>query len=181
MRIPSAIAGALLLAGFASGCQRAQPAAGNGPAAPASALSVHAADPREEFHIVEETRFGRERRLMTREDFEAAPAPVDIEELARVLEIRNYRAIHEDIGGQLEVDLSVFNIQRDRHLAFEIRTLFFREEGGLVDATPWTEAVAAPRRAFRYRAVASSPMARSELVQIRLPEQPAPIPGPAAP
>jgi len=89
--------------------------------------------------------------------------------LKNVLEVRSYSFAPADPEtGPAEVRCEFFNVQGDRALLFEVRTLFFRGDGILVDATAWTPAETAARRLFRYRAVASTPRAASGQVQLRL-------------
>ena len=106
--------------------------------------------------------------LLRREDFLALVGGRVPDAMKNALEIRNY-AFGPSKNEELpEVRLEVFNLAEAKDLTFEIRTVFFREDGSAIDATDWVKATAPPRRAYRYRAVAYSKFAVKEQVQIRL-------------
>lgn len=103
--------------------------------------------------------------VVRREDFLALLDGAVPDELKKTLEVRNYSFA---AGDEPRVALDIFNASQDRTLSFEIRTLFFREDSSLVDATEWTAASAPPRGTFRYRAQSFSPWAKKEQVQLRM-------------
>lgn len=90
------------------------------------------------------------------------------EAMRNTIEIRAYRFGLSEIEDRPEVRLNVFNRLDDKSVTFEIRTLFFREDGSVIDATRWARAVAPPRQAYRYAAITFSDHAVSEQVQVRL-------------
>lgn len=90
------------------------------------------------------------------------------EELRQTIEIRDYGFEVSDVGEKPNVRLKVFNLLDEESITFEIRTLFFREDGQLLDTTEWVRASAPPRKAYRYRAICFSELGVREQVQIRL-------------
>src|SRR5690606_32744372 len=90
------------------------------------------------------------------------------DELKNTIEIRDYKFENTRIEELPEVRLEVFNLLDEQPVSFEIRTLFFRKDSTVFDATEWVRATAPPRGSYRYRAIAWSPYAASEQVQIRL-------------
>lgn len=90
------------------------------------------------------------------------------EELRQRVEIRGYEFQRTTFENMPVVRLEVFNLHDTDPLTFEIRTLFFREDGVLLDTTEWARASAPARGAYRYRAVCFSPLATTEQVQVRL-------------
>ncbi|MDK2971037.1 MAG: hypothetical protein PWP23_792 [Candidatus Sumerlaeota bacterium] len=90
------------------------------------------------------------------------------DELKNTLEIRHYEFQRSRFDDKPFVHLEVYNLLEDKPLAFEIRTLFFREDGTLLDTTEWARATARPRSAYRYRASCFSNYGAKEQVQIRL-------------
>jgi len=88
--------------------------------------------------------------------------------LRNTIEIRNYSYGLTEIEERPEVRLDVFNRLDDRPVTFEIRTLFFRGDGTVIDATEWAQATAEPRQFYRYRVISFTPYVESEQVQLRL-------------
>jgi hypothetical protein len=154
----SAAASALILAACAS-TSPDPPKASTAPEPPAAAQSA----PR-----TAEATPEPEGDLVTREDFLTLVDGEVPEELKNALEIRNYSFDRTRIEERPEVRLDVFNLSNDTLLEFEIRTLFFREDGTIIDATEWARATARPRRSWRYQAISFTPWAVSEQVQLRL-------------
>lgn len=106
--------------------------------------------------------------LARREDFLALAEGGVPDALRNTVEIRNYAFNRPEPPETPEVRLEIFNVLADRKVTFEIRTLFFREDGTVIDATEWEAAEAPPRGAFFYRASTFTPYAASEQVQLRL-------------
>ncbi|MEQ8820406.1 MAG: hypothetical protein RLY93_09175 [Sumerlaeia bacterium] len=116
-----------------------------------------------------------EAKPLTAEDFlRLLPGGQVPEELKKTLEIRNYEFLQpSDEDAYLTVDLpevrlNVFNRRETGVAHFEIRTIFFRQNGTVIDATPWTRGTVEPRKSFHYRAAAHSRFAVREQVQMRL-------------
>lgn len=89
------------------------------------------------------------------------------QELSKLIELREYQFEPDSDDGRPEVSLRFFNRHEKDPIVFDVRTLFFREDGSLIDATAWMEASALPRQSYRYRAFSFSKFATKELVQIR--------------
>lgn len=106
--------------------------------------------------------------LPTIDDFIALVDGAAPGELARTIEVRGYKTQITEIEKRLEVQLSVFNRLRNQPIEFEIRTLFFRADGSIIDATPWARATAPARTTYHYRALAHTDFAEREQVQVRL-------------
>lgn len=107
----------------------------------------------------------------------AAAAPVKREDFLTLLnggvpdELKNHVEVRKYAfapGKEPRVSMEVYNPSATDALSFEIRTLFFREDSTLVDATEWTPGGAPPRRTFLYRAQSFSPWAAKEQVQLRM-------------
>jgi hypothetical protein len=108
------------------------------------------------------------RAFVTKDDFLTLVAGGVPAEMRNTIEVRHYRAganIYTDLH---EVELEVFNLLEDQPIDFEVRTLFFRKDGTILDVTEWATATAPPRRGYHYRSMAFSPYATSEQVQLRL-------------
>lgn len=112
--------------------------------------------------------FEEDLSLATREDFLTLVEGGVPDALRNSVEIRNYAFELTRIEELPEVRFDLFNRLGERALTFEVRTLFFREDGTVLDATEWVRATAPPRGTYRYRAMTWSPYAFSEQVQIRL-------------
>ena len=112
-----------------------------------------------------------ESNLVKKEDFlTLVEGEVPIE-LKTAMQVRNYSfGVGED-GGKPELRFQVFNLSESEMLTFEIRTLFFREDGSVIDVTPWSRASVNPRQTWRYAAVPFTPYAVDEQVQLRLIEE----------
>jgi len=118
--------------------------------------------------------------VLTRDDFLPVIPPVREEtfltlvdggvpdELVQTIEIRNYATRITRIEQLPEVRLDVFNRLNEEQLTFEIRTLWFREDGSIIDATEWVQATVNPRTSYPYRAMTFTDFAKREQVQIRL-------------
>jgi hypothetical protein len=102
------------------------------------------------------------------EDFLTVVSGQVPDELKNTVEIRRYEFQRSRFDDKPFVHLEVYNLLEDKPLAFEIRTLFFREDGTLLDTTEWARATARPRSAYRYRASCFSNYGAKEQVQIRL-------------
>lgn len=100
-----------------------------------------------------------------REDFITLLGGGVPEELKNRLEVRGYAFAP---GESPRVAMEIYNPSETAPLSFEVRTLFFRDDSSLVDATEWTAGQAAPRRSFLYRAQSFSPWATREQVQLRM-------------
>ncbi len=88
------------------------------------------------------------------------------EELRRSLQVRDYGF---KPGKRPTVSVRFFNASRNEEMVFHVRTIFYRADGSIVDATQWSDAAIRPRQSFQYRASSFSPWAKSEQVEIRLP------------
>jgi len=100
-----------------------------------------------------------------REDFLALLNGGVPDQLKNHVEVRDYKFAP---GKEPRVSMEVYNPSATDALSFEIRTLFFREDSTLVDATEWTAGAAPPRGTFLYRAQSFSPWSAKEQVQMRM-------------
>ena len=117
---------------------------------------------------------------LTREDYLPVVPPVTEETflqlveggvpdaLRNTIEIRNYQTDITRIEGLPEVSLEVFNRLDEQPITFEIRTLWFRADGSIIDASEWVKATVPPRAGYPYRALCFTEFAEKEQVQIRL-------------
>ncbi len=88
------------------------------------------------------------------------------ESLRRDLQVRDYSF---EPGENPVVSLRFFNSSQSGDIAFAARTVFYRSDGSVVDATQWSDIVVHPRSSASYRAASFSPWAVREEVQLRLP------------
>ena len=108
--------------------------------------------------------------LVTKDDFLQLAGCQVPDVLKNTVEIRDY-GVEITKDEQLpELRLQLFNRLVDKPLHLEIRTVWFREDGSVIDASAWAKALVPPRRAYRYRCLANSPyspFAVDEQVQLR--------------
>ncbi|MDX1973061.1 MAG: hypothetical protein SFY68_11080 [Candidatus Sumerlaeia bacterium] len=91
-----------------------------------------------------------------------SPSP----EMLERLELRGYSGGLTTLENRWEVTADLFNTHPIQGVRFQVRSLFFREDGTLTDYTPWIEVVIRPRQTHHYRAISGSVVARKELLQI---------------
>lgn len=156
---------AVAVVALAAGCARTPPTL-----SPAEQHAANAALLAEQDRNVELAR-GLDRpdpQAARKEDFLTLVRGGVPDDMRNTIEIRDYRFGLSDIEELPEVRLNLFNRLDDKPVTFEIRTLFFREDGSVIDATRWARVVAPPRQAYRYSAITFTPHAVSEQVQVRL-------------
>ncbi len=109
---------------------------------------------------------------LTRADFLSLTDGSVPDELREALEVRDYTFTPAQDGDLPLVKLDLFNVSSEKELAFQIRTVFFREAGTMIDASEWATVHIPPRQSHFYRCQSFSPFAASEQVQLRLVHQP---------
>lgn len=107
------------------------------------------------------------RPVVTEEDFLRLAGGGVPDILKNTIEIRHYSVEITRDEELPELRLELFNRLEDEPLHLELRTLWFRQDGSLIDASTWAHALIPPRRAYRYRCLAYSPYAVREQVQLR--------------